>query len=181
VHCCLRARARSNISNAHTSYRKQKEGNCDIVSGTRYSRGGGVYGWDLRRKLTSRYSTYIARLAIRCRQIYSFIPLTNLSHILFNLSHLSSFTAHILFAASPLLCPFLSFFVVASSLCAALLRSTRYHHNDTTFALTRYHHNDTTFALTRYHHNDTLYQHLLTKNDKFAQGRQLSSPHATSP
>lgn len=32
-------------------YRKQKEGNFDIVSGTRYKGNGGVYGWDLKRKL----------------------------------------------------------------------------------------------------------------------------------
>lgn len=32
-------------------YRKQKEGNCDVVSGTRYDLGGGVHGWDLKRKL----------------------------------------------------------------------------------------------------------------------------------
>lgn len=33
---------------------KQKEGGCDldIVTGTRYSEGGSVYGWNLRRKLT---------------------------------------------------------------------------------------------------------------------------------
>ena len=31
--------------------RKQREGNYDIVSGTRYALGGGVYGWDLMRKL----------------------------------------------------------------------------------------------------------------------------------
>lgn len=31
--------------------RKQKAGNFDLVSGTRYSGNGGVYGWDLRRKL----------------------------------------------------------------------------------------------------------------------------------
>lgn len=31
--------------------RKQKEGNCDVVSGTRYDLGGGVHGWDLKRKL----------------------------------------------------------------------------------------------------------------------------------
>ncbi|NXC76456.1 DPM1 mannosyltransferase, partial [Anhinga anhinga] len=29
----------------------QKEGNFDIVSGTRYKGNGGVYGWDLKRKL----------------------------------------------------------------------------------------------------------------------------------
>ena len=31
--------------------RKQKEGNFDVVSGTRYIGSGGVYGWDLKRKL----------------------------------------------------------------------------------------------------------------------------------
>ena len=31
--------------------RKQKEGNFDVVSGTRYIGDGGVFGWDLRRKL----------------------------------------------------------------------------------------------------------------------------------
>uniref|UniRef100_A0A4W6G2H6 Dolichol-phosphate mannosyltransferase subunit 1 n=1 Tax=Lates calcarifer TaxID=8187 RepID=A0A4W6G2H6_LATCA len=30
---------------------KQKEGDYDLVSGTRYRGNGGVYGWDLRRKL----------------------------------------------------------------------------------------------------------------------------------
>ncbi|XP_008248652.1 dolichol-phosphate mannosyltransferase subunit 1 isoform X2 [Oryctolagus cuniculus] len=33
--------------------RKQKEGNFDIVSGTRYKGNGGVYGWDLKRKMIS--------------------------------------------------------------------------------------------------------------------------------
>lgn len=33
------------------AYRKQKEGNFDIVSGTRYKGNGGVHGWDLKRKL----------------------------------------------------------------------------------------------------------------------------------
>ncbi|GAB1287245.1 Dolichol-phosphate mannosyltransferase subunit 1 [Apodemus speciosus] len=32
---------------------KQKEGNFDIVSGTRYKGNGGVYGWDLKRKIIS--------------------------------------------------------------------------------------------------------------------------------
>ena len=34
-----------------SSQRKQKEGNFDVVSGTRYIGDGGVFGWDLRRKL----------------------------------------------------------------------------------------------------------------------------------
>ncbi|KAJ1644341.1 dolichol-P-mannose synthesis [Dispira simplex] len=39
---------------------KQKEGNYDIVTGTRYQGNGGVYGWDLRRKLTSRGANVLA-------------------------------------------------------------------------------------------------------------------------
>ncbi|XP_023573459.1 dolichol-phosphate mannosyltransferase subunit 1-like [Octodon degus] len=34
--------------------RKQREGNFDIVSGTRYKGNGGMYGWDLKRKMISR-------------------------------------------------------------------------------------------------------------------------------
>uniref|UniRef100_A0AAQ4P6N6 Dolichol-phosphate mannosyltransferase subunit 1 n=1 Tax=Gasterosteus aculeatus aculeatus TaxID=481459 RepID=A0AAQ4P6N6_GASAC len=34
---------------------KQKEGDYDLVSGTRYHGNGGVYGWDLRRKLIRLY------------------------------------------------------------------------------------------------------------------------------
>ncbi|KAF4519778.1 hypothetical protein B566_EDAN009028 [Ephemera danica] len=30
---------------------KQKQGDLDIVSGTRYEKGGGVFGWDFKRKL----------------------------------------------------------------------------------------------------------------------------------
>ena len=40
--------------------RKQQETNCDLVTGTRYVSGGGVYGWDLRRKLTSRVANFMA-------------------------------------------------------------------------------------------------------------------------
>ncbi|KAJ1956619.1 dolichol-P-mannose synthesis [Dispira parvispora] len=39
---------------------KQKEGDYDIVTGTRYQGNGGVYGWDLRRKLTSRGANVLA-------------------------------------------------------------------------------------------------------------------------
>lgn len=38
----------------------QRETNADIVTGSRYIPGGGVHGWDLRRKLTSRVANYIA-------------------------------------------------------------------------------------------------------------------------
>jgi dolichol-phosphate mannosyltransferase len=44
--------------------RKQKEGDCDVVTGTRYVTGGGVYGWDLKRKLTSRVANYIAHILL---------------------------------------------------------------------------------------------------------------------
>ena len=33
---------------------------CDLVTGTRYQAGGGVYGWDLNRKMTSRVANYLA-------------------------------------------------------------------------------------------------------------------------
>ncbi|KAH9377651.1 hypothetical protein HPB48_000868 [Haemaphysalis longicornis] len=34
---------------------KQKEGNYDVVSGTRYAGDGGVYGWDVKRKFIRLY------------------------------------------------------------------------------------------------------------------------------
>ncbi|PVU94537.1 hypothetical protein BB561_002472 [Smittium simulii] len=40
--------------------KKQKDGNFDIVTGSRYIPGGGVYGWDLKRKLISRGANFIA-------------------------------------------------------------------------------------------------------------------------
>lgn len=39
---------------------KAREAGADVVSGTRYSGGGGVAGWDLRRKLTSRGANVLA-------------------------------------------------------------------------------------------------------------------------
>jgi len=44
---------------------KQKEGNYDVVTGTRYSGSGGVYGWDLKRKFMSRTANYITQLLLR--------------------------------------------------------------------------------------------------------------------
>ena len=32
----------------------------DLVTGTRYLPGGGVYGWDLNRKMTSRVANFLA-------------------------------------------------------------------------------------------------------------------------
>ena len=40
--------------------RMQRETGCDIVSGTRYAYGGGVYGWGFFRKLTSRVANFLA-------------------------------------------------------------------------------------------------------------------------
>lgn len=36
----------------------------DMVTGTRYLPGGGVYGWDLNRKLTSRVANFLAATAL---------------------------------------------------------------------------------------------------------------------
>ncbi|TDH72695.1 uncharacterized protein CCR75_006047 [Bremia lactucae] len=55
--------------------KKQAEGDYDIVTGTRYVSGGGykdggwccalqVYGWDLRRKLTSRVANFLATVLL---------------------------------------------------------------------------------------------------------------------
>uniref|UniRef100_A0A3B3QQW0 Dolichol-phosphate mannosyltransferase subunit 1 n=1 Tax=Paramormyrops kingsleyae TaxID=1676925 RepID=A0A3B3QQW0_9TELE len=46
-------------------YRKQREGGFDLVSGTRYSGDGGVYGWDLRRKLISRGANFLTQVLLR--------------------------------------------------------------------------------------------------------------------
>uniref|UniRef100_A0A3P9N976 Dolichol-phosphate mannosyltransferase subunit 1 n=1 Tax=Poecilia reticulata TaxID=8081 RepID=A0A3P9N976_POERE len=45
--------------------RKQKEGDYDLVSGTRYLGSGGVYGWDLRRKLISRGANFLTQVLLR--------------------------------------------------------------------------------------------------------------------
>ncbi|XP_016138657.1 dolichol-phosphate mannosyltransferase subunit 1 isoform X2 [Sinocyclocheilus grahami] len=44
---------------------KRKEGGYDLVSGTRYRGDGGVYGWDLRRKLISRGANFITQVLLR--------------------------------------------------------------------------------------------------------------------
>ena len=44
---------------------KQKEGDYDIVTGTRYAGNGGVYGWDLKRKLVSRGANLFADTVLR--------------------------------------------------------------------------------------------------------------------
>ena len=40
---------------------KQAVTNCDVVTGTRYAGGGGVYGWNLFRKFTSRGANVLAQ------------------------------------------------------------------------------------------------------------------------
>lgn len=44
---------------------KQKEDNYDIVTGTRYAGDGGVFGWDLKRKLVSRGANFLASTVLR--------------------------------------------------------------------------------------------------------------------
>jgi len=44
---------------------KQKSGDYDIVTGTRYAGDGGVYGWDLKRKLVSRGANFLAATVLR--------------------------------------------------------------------------------------------------------------------
>ena len=44
---------------------RQKEGDYDIVTGTRYAGNGGVYGWDLKRKLVSRGANLFADTVLR--------------------------------------------------------------------------------------------------------------------
>lgn len=45
--------------------KKQKEGDYDIVTGTRYAGDGGVYGWDLKRKMVSRGANLFADTVLR--------------------------------------------------------------------------------------------------------------------
>ncbi|XP_045184239.1 dolichol-phosphate mannosyltransferase subunit 1-like [Mercenaria mercenaria] len=45
--------------------KKQKADSLDIVSGTRYSGNGGVYGWDLKRKIVSRGANYLTQILLR--------------------------------------------------------------------------------------------------------------------
>lgn len=45
--------------------KKQKEGDLDVVSGTRYKGSGGVFGWDLKRKLISRGANYLTQVLLR--------------------------------------------------------------------------------------------------------------------
>lgn len=44
---------------------KQKTEDYDIVTGTRYAGDGGVFGWDLKRKLVSRGANFLAATVLR--------------------------------------------------------------------------------------------------------------------
>jgi len=45
--------------------RKQKETGADVVTGTRYVKNGGVHGWNLMRKLTSRGANVLAQTLLQ--------------------------------------------------------------------------------------------------------------------
>ncbi|GBB87965.1 hypothetical protein RclHR1_14470006 [Rhizophagus clarus] len=45
--------------------RLQRSQNFDIVTGTRYAGNGGVYGWDLKRKIISRGANFLASTLLR--------------------------------------------------------------------------------------------------------------------
>jgi hypothetical protein len=40
--------------------RQQQTLGADVVTGTRYAKGGGVFGWSFKRKLTSRGANFLA-------------------------------------------------------------------------------------------------------------------------
>jgi dolichol-phosphate mannosyltransferase len=37
----------------------------DLVTGTRYNKNGGVYGWDFKRKLISRGANFLTQIMLR--------------------------------------------------------------------------------------------------------------------
>ena len=43
----------------------QGENDYDIVTGTRYAGGGGVNGWDLKRKVISRGANFLTQMLLR--------------------------------------------------------------------------------------------------------------------
>jgi len=47
--------------------RRQREGNFDIVTGNRYTAGGGVAGWDLKRRLVSKGANFLAHFLLSPR------------------------------------------------------------------------------------------------------------------
>lgn len=45
----------------------QLKTNYDIVTGSRYKTGGGVYGWNMKRKVISRGANYLTTILLRPR------------------------------------------------------------------------------------------------------------------
>jgi len=43
----------------------QKKFNYDIVTGSRYIDGGGVHGWDFKRKLISRGANFLTQILLQ--------------------------------------------------------------------------------------------------------------------
>lgn len=43
----------------------QRKYDYDVVTGTRYEGGGGVYGWDFKRKLISRGANFLTQTLLR--------------------------------------------------------------------------------------------------------------------
>ncbi|SBT36197.1 dolichol-phosphate mannosyltransferase, putative [Plasmodium ovale wallikeri] len=52
--------------------KRQKETNCDIVTGTRYNKNGGISGWTFKRVLISRVANFLSQFLL-------FINLTDLT------------------------------------------------------------------------------------------------------
>ncbi|SCM01650.1 dolichol-phosphate mannosyltransferase, putative [Plasmodium chabaudi chabaudi] len=52
--------------------KKQKETNCDIVTGSRYNKQGGIFGWGFKRILISRVANFLTQFLL-------FINLTDLT------------------------------------------------------------------------------------------------------
>jgi len=44
---------------------EQQKKDFDVVTGTRYAQGGGVWGWDFKRKLISRGANYLTQVLLR--------------------------------------------------------------------------------------------------------------------
>ena len=63
IHQVRRSFFRSRLADADPR-RKQKIDDLDIVTGTRYIAGGGVYGWDLKRKIISRGANLLAKIVL---------------------------------------------------------------------------------------------------------------------
>ena len=45
--------------------RMQEKTGCDVVTGSRYIKGGGIFGWNLKRKITSRGANILAQTLLQ--------------------------------------------------------------------------------------------------------------------